>query len=52
MYASRTDAMYQLIELLMRQVANLRALRDLLLPRLMSGQLAIPEAEDAVPTSL
>jgi hypothetical protein len=44
--------MYQLIELLMRLVANLRATRDLLLPRLMSGQLTLPEAEEAISAAL
>jgi hypothetical protein len=39
-YGSRTDA------------ANLRATRDLLLPRLMSGQLTLPEAEEAIPAAL
>jgi type I restriction enzyme, S subunit len=37
---------------LSRQVANLRATRDLLLPRLMSGRLTLPKAEEVVPTSL
>ena len=39
-------------DVLQRQAANLRATRDLLLPRLMSGQLTLPEAEEAAPASL
>lgn len=42
----------QLQQVLIGQVMNLRATRDLLLPRLMSGQLTLPEAEEALPTSL
>ncbi len=41
-----------LIECLRRQAANLRAMRDLLLPRLMSGQLTLPVAEAAIPAAL
>lgn len=39
--------LHHLTDVLTRQVANLRATRDLLLPRLMSGQLTLPEAEGA-----
>jgi type I restriction enzyme, S subunit len=52
LYAARTDSMYLQIELLQRQIRNLRATRDFLLPRLMSGQLTLPEVEEAVPASL
>ncbi len=44
--------LHRLTELLSVQVANLRATRDLLLPRLMSGQLTLREVEEAVPASL
>lgn len=41
--------MFSQIQQLHRQIENLRATRDLLLPRLLSGQLALPETEAAVP---
>ncbi len=43
---------YDLVEILRRQISMLGRTRDLLLPRLMSGQLTLLEAEEAVPASL
>lgn len=41
--------MFHQIEQLHRRIQNLRRTRDLLLPRLMSGQIDLRVAEDAVP---
>jgi type I restriction enzyme S subunit len=51
-YSAATGAMYDQIADLLQQVANLRATRDLLLPRLMSGRLTLPEAEEAAAANL
>ena len=51
-FGELTIPMAELVNVLQRQVANLRGTRDLLLPRLMSGQLTLPEAEEAVAYSL
>ncbi len=51
-FAAVTIPMAEQADVLQRQAANLRATRDLLLPRLMSGQLTLPEAEEAAPASL
>jgi type I restriction enzyme S subunit len=40
-----TFPMAQLVEVLLRQNANLRATRDLLLPRLMAGRISLPGVE-------
>ncbi len=50
-----TERFQQLVQpqmALVKQIVNLRATRDLLLPRLMSGQLTLPEAEGAIPAAL
>jgi len=39
----------ELIAMLQRQNVNLRQTRDLLLPRLLSGQLSLAEIEDNPP---
>ena len=39
-------------QVLLRQIVNLRTTRDLLLPRLMSGRLTLPEAEEAAGATL
>lgn len=51
-FSELATPMAEQIDVLHRQIANLSATRDLLLPRLMSGRLTLPEAEDAVPVSL
>ena len=38
-FASRTDAIFEQVSTLQRQIQNLRRTRDLLLPRLLSGQI-------------
>jgi type I restriction enzyme S subunit len=42
-YAEISEALMMQLEQLTRQTENLRVLRDLLLPRLISGELQIPE---------
>jgi type I restriction enzyme S subunit len=37
-------------QVLVAKMRNLRCTRDLLLPRLLSGQITLPNAEDSVPT--
>jgi type I restriction enzyme, S subunit len=44
-FAQHTDAMFELVKTLGRQVRNLRTTRDLLLPRLLSGQVELDVAE-------
>ena len=44
-FAEVTVPQAELIALLQRQNANLRQTRDLLLPRLLSGQLSLAEIE-------
>jgi hypothetical protein len=44
--------LWDLTILLRRSTTNLRATRDLLLPRLMSGRLTLPEAEKAAAAAL
>lgn len=51
-FSSVVAPMFNLIHQLHLQGTNLRATRDLLLPRLMSGQLTLPEAEEAIPAAL
>lgn len=48
-FGALTTPMVEQVNMLQRQITNLRATRDLLLPRLMSGRLTLPEAEMAVP---
>lgn len=50
-FAQVTTPMAELIANLQRQNVNLRATRDLLLPRLMSGQLSIADADGRAITS-
>ena len=40
-YAEEVETMREMVEILQEQNAKLRAARDLLLPRLMSGEIAI-----------
>lgn len=40
------DPIYDLVDTLYHQILNLRRTRDLLLPRLLSGQITLPEAAD------
>ena len=51
-FARHASPIYDLVQALRQQSAILRLSRDLLLPRLMSGQLTLPEAEEAVASSL
>jgi type I restriction enzyme S subunit len=51
-FSTLVTPIFHLVHQLHLMVNNLRATRDLLLPRLMSGQLTLPEAEEAVPASL
>ena len=41
LYAEQVEPMMRLADVLERQTAGLRAARDLLLPRLMSGEIAV-----------
>lgn len=47
-FSEKFGRLVQLQQVLVQQITNLRATRDLLLPRLMSGRLTLPEAEEAV----
>lgn len=47
-YSAMLEPMLELQQTLMFQIKNLQTTRDLLLPRLMSGQLSLAEAEAAV----
>ena len=47
-FAAITVPMAELVAVLQRQITNLRATRDLLLPRLMSGRLSLAQAEAGV----
>ena len=40
-FAKKTDAIFEQVNRLQRQIQNLRRTRDLLLPRLLSGQVAL-----------
>jgi type I restriction enzyme S subunit len=51
-FRSLADVLGECASALSRQVEVLGATRDLLLPRLMSGELTLPEAEKAVPAGL
>lgn len=51
-FARTACPIYDLIHVLRQQATVLRRSRDLLLPRLMSGQLTLPEAEEAIPAAL
>jgi hypothetical protein len=46
------EPIHGLLVQLSKIILNLRATRDLLLPRLMSGQFTLPEAEEAIPAAL
>jgi type I restriction enzyme S subunit len=41
LFAKKTDAIFEQVNTLQRQIENLRRTRDLLLPRLLSGQVAL-----------
>lgn len=40
-FGGHTDAMFEAVNTLQQQTANLRRTRDLLLPRLLSGQIPL-----------
>ena len=40
-FARETDAVFEQVNTLQRQIQNLRRTRDLLLPRLLSGQVEL-----------
>jgi type I restriction enzyme S subunit len=46
------DPICDLVILLHQSTTNLRATRDLLLPRLMSGRITLPEAEEVTAATL
>jgi len=48
-FASVVDALYRLSELLRSSRSNLRATRDLLLPRLVSGEIDVTDLDIAMP---
>lgn len=48
-FCASADAFESQAAVLRQQIRNLRATRDLLLPRLLSGQLALAETEAALP---
>jgi len=43
-FARQTDALFDQVNTIQRQIQNLRRARDLLLPRLLSGQVELPDA--------
>lgn len=47
-FTSRIDAMFEQVNTLQRQTANLRRTRDLLLPRLLSGQIDVEATETLI----
>nr|WP_319949511.1 restriction endonuclease subunit S [uncultured Shimia sp.] len=47
-FGSRVAPMHQQVRLLQQKTANLRAQRDLLLPKLISGEIDVSEAEEAM----
>ena len=47
-YTKQASAVYSLIENNMRENNSLTQLRDTLLPKLLSGEITLPEAEQAV----
>lgn len=47
-YTKQVSAIYSLIENTMRENNSLTELRDTLLPKLLSGEITLPEAEQAV----
>lgn len=47
-FTSRIDAVFEQVNTLQRQTANLRRTRDLLLPRLLSGQIDIKSTETLI----
>ena len=46
-FTQKIDAIFEQVNNLQRQTQNLRRTRDLLLPRLLSGQLDVGELDDA-----
>jgi type I restriction enzyme, S subunit len=40
-FAKKTDSIFEQVNTLQRQIQNLRRTRDLLLPRLLSGQIEV-----------
>ncbi len=47
-YTTQVSAIYSVIENTMREINSLTQLRDTLLPKLLSGEITLPEAEQAV----
>ncbi|MGC1039981.1 restriction endonuclease subunit S [Pantoea agglomerans] len=47
-YTKKTSEIYSLIENTMRENNSLTQLRDTLLPKLLSGEITLPEAEQAI----
>jgi type I restriction enzyme S subunit len=50
-FASATSPLYQRVVQNKQLIQSLSNLRDTLLPRLISGQLRLPEAEEALTTA-
>ncbi|HKZ02840.1 MAG TPA: restriction endonuclease subunit S, partial [Pyrinomonadaceae bacterium] len=46
LFAHQTDAIFEQVNTLQRQIQNLRRTRDLLLPRLIAGHLELRAVED------
>jgi type I restriction enzyme, S subunit len=49
LFAERVDGLFEQVNVLQQKITNLRRTRDLLLPRLLSGQITLPAAEAAAP---
>ena len=47
-YTKQVSAIYSLIENTMRENNSLTELRDTLLPKLLSGEITLPEAEQII----
>jgi len=50
-FTRNVDAVFEQVNTLQRQIQNLRRTRDLLLPRLLSGQLAVDAVSGAISDS-
>ena len=50
-FTRNVDAVFEQVNTLQRQIQNLRRTRDLLLPRLLSGQVAVDALSGAIPDS-
>jgi type I restriction enzyme S subunit len=47
-FTLKADAIFEQVKTLQRQIQNLRRTRDLLLPRLLSGQFAVDTVSGAI----